>query len=85
MQQFVDTIKEIALNAVESTKPVQVRRGKVLSESPFQVQLSQKEILTKDFLIALHGHEAFHKGDTLLLLRIQGGQQYLILGRKGAL
>ena len=85
MQQFVETMKEIALNAVENTKPMQIRQGKVLSASPLQVRLSQKEILTKEFLVALYGHDSFQTGDTLILLRFQGGQQYLILGKKGAL
>lgn len=102
-QQLVETIKQIAVNAVESKKPVEVRFGTVLTVSPLQVKLSQKEIYTKEFFIALEGPAScggvchgscpdarpsdcpaiWKAGDVLVLLRFQGGQQFLILGKKG--
>ena len=105
MNQLIEVMKQVAVNAVESAKPVNVRTGKILSLSPFQVQLSQEELFGKEFFIALHGPAqcggACHKsctetdpnkcpalwnvGDELILLRLQGGQQFLILGKKVAL
>lgn len=102
-QQLVEVMKQIAVNAVESKKPAEVRFGTVLSVSPLQIKLSQKEIYTKEFFIALEGPAScggachgscpdarpsgcpaiWKADDTLVLLRLQGGQQFLILGKKG--
>lgn len=61
--------------------------GKVLSLSPFQVQVDQKLVLTKGFFIVKSGVSAssFKVGDVLILFRNEGGQKYLIFDKKGAL
>lgn len=82
-QELVETIKQIAVKAVESQKPTAVRFGTVMIGSPLQVKLSQKEIYSKEFFIALDGTRVYDPGDTLVLLQLQGGQQFLILGKKG--
>lgn len=85
MQGFVEQVKKIALNAVESTKPMIVQYGTVIAESPLQIQISQKQIYGKEFFVTRAGQTEFKTGDVLILLRINGGQQYLIFGKKGAL
>lgn len=87
MRQFIDVMKKVALNAVETTKPVEVCYGTVQSKNPFQVRLSQKQILGKGSFIVKNGDttQSFEEGDILILFRIQGGQQYLIYDKKGAL
>lgn len=82
-QQLVEVIKQIAVKAVESQKPTIIQYGTVVSLSPFQVRISQKEIYGKGILITLDGLPDFQIGEELILLRLQGGQQYLILGKKG--
>ena len=84
MNQFVEVIKQVAVNAIESRKPVNVVYGTVISTSPFQVRLSQKEVYGAEFFIAAAGHEPYAAGDRLILIRVQGGQEYLIFGKKGA-
>lgn len=80
-------MKQIAAGVFEAQKPVEVCFGMVQSLSPFQVRLDQKKILGKEYFIVRAGvtAQSFEVGDTLILLRVQGGQQYLIYDRKGAL
>lgn len=87
MKQMIDVMKKVALNAIETTKPVEICYGTVQSRSPFRVRLSQKQILGKDSFIVKNGvtAQSFEEGDILILIRVQGGQQYLIYDRKGAL
>lgn len=85
MKQLIEVIKRVALNAVETTKPVEVCFGTVQSEHPLRIRLSQKQILEKESFWILDGvtESSFEAGDRLLLLRVQGGQRYYIIGKKG--
>ncbi len=132
-------MKQVALNAVESTKPSGIFYGTVLATSPLQVQLDQKMTLGAEFLVLsslvqdftvsmtvdhqtevegahthqyfdsdtgqgasgsstrtsdptthLHGykgtkaftvHLGLKAGEKVILMRVQGGQQFLILDR----
>lgn len=80
-------IKQIAAGVFEAKKPVEVCFGTVQSLSPFKIRIDQKKILGKEYFIVRAGvtAQSFEVGDTLILLRVQGGQQYLIYDRKGAL
>jgi len=80
-------MKQIAENVFEARRPADWYYGKVISLSPFQVQIDQKTVLKKNFLAVRTGVSAssFKVGDKLILLRKQGGQEYLILDKKGAL
>lgn len=44
-------IKEIAINAVQSKKPISFYYGTVISISPLEIQLDTNLILTKEFLL----------------------------------
>jgi len=90
MTQLVELIKSIAIKAVEDTKPVQLVYGTVASVSPLSVKVSQKMILPSSVLTAAENampptESPWVVGDILILLQARGGQQYLILGRKGVL
>lgn len=80
-------IKQIAAGVFEAKKPVEVCFGTVQSLSPFKIRIDQKKILGKEYFIVRAGvtAQSFEVGNTLILLRVQGGQQYLIYDRKGAL
>lgn len=80
LHKFLEGIKTAAMEAVEAASPVIVAYGTVISAKPLSVQLDQKILLASEFLVTM-GH-AFEKGDRLVLLRIQGGQEYLVLGKK---
>lgn len=83
MTQLIETIKQVAVNAVEARKPVNVLFGKVSSASPLTVRLSADQIYSKEFLITLDPAPVVRAGDVLVLVRIQGGQKFLVLGKKG--
>jgi hypothetical protein len=93
---MLEIIKKAGVGAVESTNPVAVVYGSVNQIDPLEVKVDQRFALPQDFLLVpehlteykvnIGGQEVvirkgFEAGDTLLLLRIQGGQKYLILDR----
>lgn len=87
MPDLVFMIKQIAAGVFEAKKPMEVCFGTVQSLSPFKIRIDQKNTLGKEYFIVRSGvtAQSFEVGDTLILLRVQGGQQYLIYDRKGAL
>ena len=87
MPDMFNAMKQIAENVFTAMRPADWCYGKVISLSPFQVQIGQKLPLKKEFLAVRTGVSAssFKVGDKLILLRKQGGQEYLILDKKGAL
>ena len=87
MPNLMESMRQIAANERQASLPVTICFGKVLSLSPFQVQVDQKLVLTKEFLIVKAGVSAssFKMGDILILFRNEGGQKYLIFDKKGAL
>ncbi len=87
MPNTFNAMKQIAENVFEARRPADWCYGKVISLDPFQVQIDQKLPLKKEFLAVRTGMSAssFKVGDKLILLRKQGGQEYLILDKKGAL
>ena len=87
MPDLFNAMKQIAENVFEARRPADRCYGKVISLDPFQVQIDQKLPLKKEFLAVRTGVSAssFKVGDRLILLRKQGGQEYLILDKKGAL
>lgn len=91
--QLIELIKQVAVAAVEASKPVKLVYGRVASVSPLSVRLDQRTTLTAGFLRRLHyggvtaegeavSVYSFKVGDSVALLRMQGGQEYLILGKE---
>lgn len=87
MPDLFNAMKQIAEDVFDTLQPADWCYGKVISLDPFQVQIDQKLPLKKEFLAVRTGVSAssFKVGDRLILLRKQGGQEYLILDKKGAL
>lgn len=81
MNKFIEVIKQVAVNAVEAGKPVNILYGNVVSVAPLKIKISQQQILTKEFFTAVEPKPTFIVGEKLVLARVQGGQQYLILGK----
>lgn len=81
MNHFVEVMKQIAVKAVNAEKPVNIMYGTVISTIPLKIKLSQQQILTQEFFLALESLSELVIGDKLILIRVQGGQQYLILGK----
>ena len=87
MPDMFTAMKQIAENVFEARRPADWYYGKVISLSPFQIQVDQKLVLTQEFFIVKSGVSAssFKVGDVLILFRNEGGQKYLIFDKKGAL
>lgn len=51
MTDILEIIKRTALEAVNNSSPTSVLFGLVLSNSPLEIQVEQKLVLTKEFLI----------------------------------
>ncbi|MRN57033.1 DUF2577 domain-containing protein [Paenibacillus monticola] len=93
---MLDIIKKASLGAVGSTNPVAFSYGTVTSAVPLQIQIDQRFILSGPALVLpetvmeskleLDGKEivlrrGLESGDRVLLVRMQGGQSYLVLDR----
>lgn len=80
---LIDLIKTVAVKAVEATNPVNVLFGTVVSESPLEVQIHQKLKLTEEFLVITErvAQVNLNRGDKVVLFRVQGGQQFVVLDK----
>lgn len=90
-------IKKAAVDAVQASKPVAFCFGKVISESPLQINVEQKITLgpaqlvlgqnVTDYQMKNGGHIYNHLeiGDEVILSQMQGGQKYIVLDRVGKL
>lgn len=79
---MLDIIKRAGVGAVEANQPVAVMYGTVTKLNPLEVLVEQRLPLTRDFLIVperLAGH--FELGEKYILIRVQGGNQFLIMDR----
>ena len=86
MRQMIGVVKQAALAAVEAEKPVNVVFGKVAQLNPTKIKLQATGTpLGTEFFFALSDLPNLYVGDILVLLREQGGQRFVILGKKGAL
>lgn len=93
---MLDIIKKASLGAVGNTNPVAFSYGTVTEVTPLQIQVDQRFILSGNALvlpesimeskIELDGKEivvrrGLAKGDRVLMVRMQGGQSYIVLDR----
>lgn len=76
---IIDTIKRVALNAFEATNPVKLLFGRVVSVDPVKIQVGEYLTLSNQFLV-INGTVSV--GDTVTLIRCQGGQKYVVLGTR---
>lgn len=94
---IVDKIRKISHTTQTVSDPVAVMQGVVTSVQPLEVNVEQRLSLKGGFLVVperlteykvmvsggqeLVIREGLAVGDKLLLLRVQGGQQFIILDR----
>lgn len=79
---IIPIIKQAAIEAVNSTQPVAIVFGTVTSTSPIKVQVTPKLSLGKGNLVltgTIKGQ--LKKNDSVILIRIQGGNKYLVLDK----
>lgn len=95
LSRINNTIKKVALNAVENSKPVNIMFGTVTRKNPLEIDVEQRLLLGINQLIltknvtGLKKHENTSKvhdlevNDEVILLRKQGGQKYVVLDWTG--
>lgn len=84
MPNVLNTIKMVALNAVKESKPCEIKFGTVVSTSPLKINMEQKIILEEPCLILtsnVRDEKTIKSGDSVILLRVQGGQKFIVLDR----
>lgn len=83
MDDLLKVVKQAAMEAVEQSEPVAVEFGTITKTDPLTVRIDQKKELTKGFLIVTKEVKANITKGKAILLKVQGGQKYLILGMAG--
>lgn len=93
---LLELIKKAAADAVAAADPVGVLYGTVTSADPIEIAVDQRFSLTKEFLVLgesvqeltveISGakyvvRKGLQTGDMVIMLRVQGGQQYVVLDR----
>lgn len=83
--ELIKVIKKTAIEAVESTKPVNVCYGEVVSTSPLKVNVEQRMVLGELQLLLSERvvEKPLNQGDNVILLRQQSGQKYIVIDRIG--
>lgn len=80
---LVNLIKQASMGAFENSNPVAIMFGTITKTEPLEVNVEQRFTLTRDFLIftEIFNQRVLQRGDKVILLRVQGGQQYVVLDR----
>jgi len=93
---LVDVMKRVSLGAVEASNPTAIYFAVVKNVNPLEVIVDQRFTLPEDFLVVpetlteqkimIGGQEVMirrglESGDKLVMLRVPGGQQYILLDR----
>ena len=79
---LMQTLKQAAIEAVEASKPCAIVFGTVKSTSPLSISIDQKLTLASPFLVATQSaKDNLSAGDRVALVRVQGGQQYLVIDK----
>ncbi len=96
LMAMLDIIKKAGIGAVQAGNPVTVTYATVSQVNPLELYVDQKSTLTEDFLIIPEHmteykvwigdqeviiRRGLERGDKLILIRAQGGQSFVILGR----
>jgi len=96
MADLLSLVKQAAVEAVKASNPVALMTGTVTNINPLEVNVDQRFTLPADFLILPHAmrrkelniggvsyviSDGVQAGDNVLLLRVQGGQKYILLDR----
>ena len=79
-KDLLKIIKQAATEAVAASSPVAVFTGTVAAVSPLKIKVDQKLILREKQLIQCREIGKLEDKCSVVLLREQGGQKYIILG-----
>lgn len=83
-QKFIGALKQINQGVKDNSQDVTFYYGQVIEIHPLQIQVDQRFILDEDFLVltsTVAVKNSLNNGDKVVLLRAQGGQQYIVLDK----
>ncbi len=82
MADMVDVIKQVAINAVNAGGPMALLFAKVDSLSPIKITIEQRLSIPSAFIVVTEtANTNIAVGDTVIVIRQQGGQRYVILDK----
>lgn len=77
---MLEQMKKIARQSADAAVPMALMFGTVTAVSPLTVRVDSRFDLSGAALLTMAG-TALEAGDSVVLLRNHGGQQFLVLGR----
>ncbi len=86
---MLDIIRKASLGAVSNTNPMAVVYGTVINTAPLEINIDQRFTLPASVLVIPETISKLSSGtqtglqlnDRVLMLRVQGGQSYVVLDR----
>ena len=82
MTKLTALIKQIAIDAINASKPTTICFGNVTAVNPLSVRINQLIELSSATLIQTTTvKDKLSVGDEVILIRQQGGQKYLVLDK----
>lgn len=80
---LVQLLKQISKEEREASKPCDVITGTVSAVDPLKISVSQKIYLSEEFLLktSYFAQLEIKKGDNVVMIRKQGGQQFLLIDK----
>lgn len=70
------------MEAVQASKPSDLVFGKIISTNPIRVTIDQKLTLSEEFVFITYAYsQIMQVNDSVVMLRAQGGQKYLIIDK----
>ena len=80
---LIRQFKQAALDAVNAAQPVSVLFGNVAGVSPLRVNVEQRLDLYADDLVFTRAAAGLLLDEKVILLRVQGGQKFVVIDRIG--
>lgn len=78
---IIEVIKKAAVDAINAAVPCDVCFGTITGTSPFKVFVEQKMTLGTNQLILTDTAANCNSGDRVLLIRMSGGQKYIVIDK----
>lgn len=80
---LLQVIKKIAKDEREASRPCDFVLGTVADDSPLKIKISQKLVIGKEFFYLTETADSANlkTGDTVVMIRRDGGQKYLIIDK----
>ena len=81
MDGLLKHIKKAGTEAVANGAPCAVMFGQVTSVEPLKIKVEQRLLLGEKQLIQTENAQKIEEDDSVVLLRMQGGQKFIVLDR----